>query len=62
MRLYVILAIASENLNLPNHDTLIIPEPGLRQCDTEHETLTYIRTQERMDLIVAKGTPMIMKI
>lgn len=32
------------------------------QCDNEHEILTYIRAQERMALIVAEGTPMIMKI
>jgi 2OG-Fe(II) oxygenase superfamily len=33
------------------------------QCDdTEHEILTFIQTKKRMDLIVDKGTPRIMKM
>lgn len=34
------------------------------QCDTdsEHEVLTYVRVQDRMDLIAAKCNPMRMKM
>ena len=30
--------------------------------DTEHEIMTYIRAKKHMDLIIYKGTPMIMKL